>query len=57
MFLQKMWDHIIYKPFPGLSFINVKSAEVKNLLQGISEDELKDFEEQTEDLGDVLMTN
>ena len=34
-----------------------KSAEVKNLLQGISEDELKDFEEQTEDLGDVLMTN
>jgi hypothetical protein len=34
-----------------------KSDEVKNLLQGISADELKDFEEQTEDLGDVLMTN
>jgi len=34
-----------------------KSAEVKNLLQGISDDELKDFQEQTEDLGDVLMTN
>lgn len=34
-----------------------KSDEIKNLLQGISDDELKDFQEQTEDLGDVLMTN
>jgi hypothetical protein len=34
-----------------------KSDEVKNLLQGISEEELKDFKEQSEDLEDVLMTN
>ncbi len=34
-----------------------KSDEVKNLLQGISADELKDFQEQTEDVQDVLMTN
>ncbi len=34
-----------------------KSDEVKNLLQGISDDELKDFQEQTEDVQNVLMTN
>jgi hypothetical protein len=34
-----------------------KSDEVKNLLIGISEEELKDFKEQSEDLEDVLMTN
>ncbi len=34
-----------------------KSAEVKNLLQGISDDELKDFQEQTEDIQDVLIPN
>jgi hypothetical protein len=34
-----------------------KTNEVKNLLQGISDEELKDFQEQTEDLEDVLMTN
>jgi hypothetical protein len=37
--------------------IDNKTDEVKNLLQGISDEELKDFQEQTEDLGDVLMTN
>ncbi len=37
--------------------IDNKTNEVKNLLQGISEEELKDFQEQTEDLEDVLMTN
>lgn len=35
----------------------VKSDEVKNLLQGISDEELKDFQEQSEDIHDVLMTN
>ncbi len=34
-----------------------KSDEVKNLLQGISEEELKDFQEQTEDIQEVLLTN
>lgn len=34
-----------------------KSNEVKDLLQGVSEEELKDFQEQTEDIQDVLMTN
>jgi hypothetical protein len=34
-----------------------RSDEVKNLLQGISEEELNDFKEQSEDLEDVLMTN
>jgi hypothetical protein len=35
----------------------VKSNEVKDLLKGVSEQELKDFEEQFEDIEDVLMTN
>ncbi|HEY6064278.1 MAG TPA: hypothetical protein VIV35_11750, partial [Chitinophagaceae bacterium] len=34
-----------------------KSNEVKDLLKGISDEELKDFQEQTEDIQDVLMTN
>ncbi|MBC7875479.1 MAG: hypothetical protein H7Y01_15870 [Ferruginibacter sp.] len=34
-----------------------KSNEVKDLLKGVSEEELKDFEEQTEDIQDILMTN
>ncbi len=34
-----------------------KKEEVKNLLQGVSAEELKDFEEQTEDIQDVLMAN
>ena len=34
-----------------------KTDEVKNLLQGISDEELKDFQEQTEDVQDILMTN
>lgn len=34
-----------------------KSKEIKDLLQDISDEELKDFQEQTEDLQDVLMTN
>lgn len=37
--------------------IGNKTDEVKTLLQGISEEELNDFQEQTEDMGDVLMTN
>ena len=37
--------------------IDNKTKEVKNLLKGISDEELKDFEEQTEDIEDVLMTN
>jgi len=32
-------------------------TEVKNLLQGVSDEELKDFQEQTEDVQDVLMPN
>jgi hypothetical protein len=34
-----------------------KTSEIKSLLQGISEEELKAFEQQTEDLGEVLMTD
>lgn len=34
-----------------------KSKEVKELLEDVSDEELKDFQEQTEDLGDVLMTH
>ncbi len=34
-----------------------KSQEIKTLLQDISDEELKDFQEQTEDIQDVLMTN
>jgi SepF-like predicted cell division protein (DUF552 family) len=38
--------------------INIqKQSEVKELLQGVSDEELKDFQEQTEDIEDVLMTN
>jgi hypothetical protein len=33
------------------------AKEIKDLLQGVSEEELKDFEQQTEDIEDVLMTN
>lgn len=36
---------------------NDKSQEIRTLLQDISDEELKDFQEQTEDLQDVLMTN
>lgn len=34
-----------------------KSKEIQQLLQDVSEEELKDFREQTEDVGEVLMTN
>lgn len=34
-----------------------KSKEIQQLLKDVSESELKDFQEQTEDLEDVLMTN
>ena len=34
-----------------------KSDEVKTLLQDISDEELKDFQEQTEDIQDILMTD
>jgi len=34
-----------------------KSKEIQKLLQDVSEEELKDFREQTEDVGEVLMTN
>ena len=37
--------------------IDTKTDEIKNLLQGVSDAELKDFQEQTEDVQDVLMTN
>ncbi len=33
------------------------NSEIKDLLKGISEEELTDFQEQTEDIQDVLMTN
>ena len=36
---------------------NNKKEEVKDLLQGVSAEELKDFQEQTEDIQEVLMTN
>lgn len=32
-------------------------SEIRSLIQGVPENELKDFEEQTEDIQDVLMTN
>jgi hypothetical protein len=31
--------------------------DVKELLKGVSDDELKDFQQQTEDIEEVLMTN
>ncbi len=34
-----------------------KSKEIQQLLKDVSEEELKDFQEQTEDLEEVLMTN
>lgn len=34
-----------------------KSKEIQQLLQDVSEEELKDFQEQTEDIEEVLMTN
>ncbi|MEO7982608.1 MAG: hypothetical protein ABI688_00875 [Bacteroidota bacterium] len=34
-----------------------KTDEIKTLLQGVSDEELKDFQEQTEDVQDILMTN
>jgi hypothetical protein len=34
-----------------------KQNEIKELLQGVSDEELKNFQEQTEDIEDVLMTN
>ena len=34
-----------------------RSAEIKDLLQGISEEELMDFQEQTEDIQAVLLVN
>lgn len=34
-----------------------KTNEIRNLLHDIPENELKDFQEQTEDINDVLMTN
>lgn len=36
---------------------DTKSNEVKDLLQGVSDEELKDFQQQTEDIQEVLMTN
>lgn len=36
---------------------DVKNTEVKNLLQDVSAEELSDFEQQTEDMGDILMVN
>lgn len=41
----------------AIDVVQVNTAEVKTLLQGISEEELSSFQEQTEDIGDVLMTN
>jgi hypothetical protein len=34
-----------------------KKSEIKSLIQGVPDEELKDFQEQTEDIQDVLMTN
>lgn len=34
-----------------------KKSEIKSLIQGVPEEELRDFQEQTEDIQDVLMTN
>lgn len=36
---------------------NKNTQEVKELLEGVSEEELKDFQEQTEAIEEVLMTN
>lgn len=36
---------------------NKNSKEIKALLEGVSEEELKDFQEQTEAIEEVLMTN
>jgi hypothetical protein len=35
----------------------IKTNEIRDLLHDIPESELKDFQEQTEDINDVLMTN
>ena len=37
--------------------VDSKSQEVKELLKDVSDQELKDFQQQTEDVQDVLMTN
>jgi hypothetical protein len=45
--------------FDGTEMVKLnpdKPNEVKDLLKGISEEELKDFQEQNEDLKDVLLT-
>ena len=34
-----------------------KKSEIKSLIQGVPDEELKVFQEQTEDIQDVLMTN
>jgi hypothetical protein len=36
---------------------NDKPIEIKNLLQGVSEEELINFQEQSEDIEEVLMLN
>ena len=36
---------------------DAKTKEVKQLLQDVSDEELSDFQQQTEDMGDILMTN
>jgi hypothetical protein len=36
---------------------DIKTNEIRDLLHDIPESELKDFQEQTEDINDVLMTN
>jgi hypothetical protein len=37
--------------------VEPKSKEIRELLQDVSDEELRDLQEQTEDLQDVLMTN
>lgn len=37
--------------------VESKSKEIRDLLQGVPAQELKDFQEQSEDIGDVIMTN
>jgi hypothetical protein len=37
--------------------VEVKTNEIRDLLNGVPEQELKDFSQQTEDLTEVLMTN
>jgi hypothetical protein len=34
-----------------------QSTEIQKLLQDVSDEELKNFQEQSEDVEDVLMTN